>query len=83
LGFEAREGREGLRLSLPGAPDLRIQIRAAAAGGGPETLFRVTDTEKTAEQLKALGIAAKQERNRVLVSDPDGNVFAFVAPRNR
>jgi catechol 2,3-dioxygenase-like lactoylglutathione lyase family enzyme len=83
LGFEAREGREGLRLSLPGAPDLRIQIRAAAACGGPETLFRVTDTEKTAEQLKALGIAAKQERNRVLVSDPDGNVFAFVASRNR
>ena len=82
LGFEAREGKEGLRLSVPGAPDLRIQIRAAATGG-PETLFRVADAAKPAEQLKALGLTVKQERNRVLVSDPDGNVFAFVAPRER
>jgi hypothetical protein len=70
-------------MSLSSVPDLRIQIRAAAAGISPESLFRVPDTAKAAGQLKALGLAVKQERNRVLVNDPDGNIFAFVAPRAR
>jgi predicted enzyme related to lactoylglutathione lyase len=83
LGFEARNGRTGLRMSLASVPDMRIQIRTAAAGVTPETLFRVADTAKTAEQLKAAGLEVKQERNRILVNDPDGNVFAFIAPRGR
>ena len=32
MGFEARDGRQGLRMSLASVPDLRIQIRTAAAG---------------------------------------------------
>jgi catechol 2,3-dioxygenase-like lactoylglutathione lyase family enzyme len=81
MGFEARDGRNGLRMSLAGVPDLRIQIRTAAAGASPETLFRVTDTAATMQKLQTLGLTVKQDRNRVLVNDPDGNVFAFVAPR--
>ena len=83
LGFEARDARTGLRMSLPNVPGMRIQIRTAAPGATPETLFRVADTAKAAEQLKALGLEARQEGNRVLVNDPDGNVFAFLAPRTR
>lgn len=83
MGFEARDGRQGLRMSLPNVPDLRIQIRASAAGVVPETLFRVADMAKAADQLKAAGLEVRQEGNRVLVNDPDGNVFAFVAPRTR
>ncbi len=83
LGFEVREAGQGLRMSLANVPDLRIQIRTANAGASPETLFRVTDPAKAAEQLKAAGLEVKQERNRVLVNDPDGNVFAFIAPQTR
>jgi len=83
MGFEAREGKNGLRLSLAGVADMRVQIRSAEAGAKPETLFRVTDAAKTASELEAAGLTAKQERNRVVVSDPDGNVFVFVAPRAR
>jgi len=83
LGFEARDARDGLRITFPTVPDLQIQIQATSAGAAPETFFRVTDSTKAAEQLKAQGLAIKQDGNRVLINDPDGNVFAFVAPRAR
>jgi hypothetical protein len=35
------------------------------------------------QKLQALSLTVKQDRNRVLVNDPDGNVFAFIAPRAR
>lgn len=81
LGFEARDTKNGLRFSIPGVPDARIQIRPAAADATPETLFSVPDAAKTLQQLQAAGLQPKQDRNRVLVTDPDGNVLAFVAPR--
>jgi len=81
LGFDARDGKNGLRLTIPGAPDARIQIRSAAAAATPATLFSVPDAAKALQQLQAAGLEPKQDRNRVLVSDPDGNVLAFVAPR--
>ncbi len=81
LGFEAREGRNGLRITAPGAPDMRIQIRASTADAKPATIFRVADIAAAAKQLQAAGLNVTQERNRVSVTDPDGNVFVFVAPR--
>ncbi len=83
LGFEARDSNNELRLSIPGAPDARIQIRSAAADATPETLFSVPDAAKATQQLQAAGLQPKQDRNRVLVSDPYGNVLAFVAPRTQ
>jgi catechol 2,3-dioxygenase-like lactoylglutathione lyase family enzyme len=83
MGFEARDGRNGLRVTTSGAPEMRIQIRAAGADAKPATIFRVSDVAATAKQLQAAGLTVTQERNRVIVSDPDGNVFAFVAPRAR
>jgi catechol 2,3-dioxygenase-like lactoylglutathione lyase family enzyme len=83
MGFEARDGRRGLRMSISSVPDMRIDIRKAAAGASPETIFRVTDTAATMQKMQALGLTVRQDRNRVLVNDPDGNVFAFVAPRAR
>jgi predicted enzyme related to lactoylglutathione lyase len=83
MGFQARDGRQGLRMSIPSVPDLRIQIRTETAGAVPETFFRVEDTAKAADQLKAAGLEIREDGNRVLVNDPDGNVFAFVAPRIR
>jgi catechol 2,3-dioxygenase-like lactoylglutathione lyase family enzyme len=78
MGFEAREGKAGLRMTLANVPGLRVDIGAA-----PETIFRVADTAKTAEQLKAAGLEVKHEGRRVVVNDPDGNAFAFIAPGTR
>ena len=83
MGFEARDSRSGLRLTLANVPGLRVQIQPAAAGVTPQTIFRVADTAKATEQLKAAGLEPRQEGNRILVNDPDGNVFAFIAPRTR
>jgi catechol 2,3-dioxygenase-like lactoylglutathione lyase family enzyme len=81
LGFEASEARNGLRFTTPGAPDMRIQIRTATGDAKPSTIFRVTDIAAAAKQLQAAGLNVTQERNRIVVTDPDGNVFVFVAPR--
>jgi catechol 2,3-dioxygenase-like lactoylglutathione lyase family enzyme len=83
MGFEARDGCRGLRMSISSLPDMRIDIRNAAAGANPETIFRVTDAAAAMQKMQALGLTVRQDRNRVLVNDPDGNVFAFVAPRAR
>jgi catechol 2,3-dioxygenase-like lactoylglutathione lyase family enzyme len=83
LGFEARDGRNSLRLTLPGVSDLRLQIRKAVNGAAPETVFQVVDLADTAKQLEAAGITVRHEGRRILVADPDGNLFAFVAPRTR
>jgi catechol 2,3-dioxygenase-like lactoylglutathione lyase family enzyme len=81
MGFEARDGRSGLRVTTASAPEMRIQIRAAGADAKPATIFRVSDIAAAANQLQAAGLKVEQERNRVTVTDPDGNLFAFVAPR--
>jgi catechol 2,3-dioxygenase-like lactoylglutathione lyase family enzyme len=81
LGFVARDGKNGLRFSIPSVPDARIQIRPATTGASPQTLFSVPDAAKALQQLQGAGVQPTQQRNRVLVSDPDGNVLAFVAPR--
>jgi catechol 2,3-dioxygenase-like lactoylglutathione lyase family enzyme len=83
MGFEARDTRTGLRFTLSSVPDLRIQIRKAESGISPQTEFRISDAAETAKQLQSAGLTIKQDRNRVLVTDPDGNTFAFVAPRTR
>jgi catechol 2,3-dioxygenase-like lactoylglutathione lyase family enzyme len=83
MGFEARDGKMGLRVTISSVPDLRIQLRATGTGVNPETTFRVPDTAKATQQLQALGLTVKQEGNRVIVNDPDGNAFAFIAPRAR
>ncbi len=83
LGLEVRDARNGLRVTTPGAPDMRIRIRTAAADAKPATIFRVADLEAAAKQLQAAGLTATQGRNRLTVTDPDGNVFVFVAPRAR
>ncbi len=81
LGFEALEMRSGLRFTSSAAPDMRIQIRTAKSGAKPATIFRVADLEAAAKRLQAAGLSITQQRNRITVADPDGNVFIFTAPR--
>ena len=81
LGFAARETHNGLRFTSSGAPEMRIQIRTAASEAKPATIFRVADIAATAKQLQAAGLSVTQQRNRITVTDPDGNEFIFTAPR--
>jgi catechol 2,3-dioxygenase-like lactoylglutathione lyase family enzyme len=83
LGLEGRETRNGLRFTSPAAPEMRIQIRTAGASAKPATIFRVADVEAAAKQLQAVGLSVTQQRNRITVTDPDGNEFMFTAPRMR
>jgi len=83
LGFEAREGRNGLRFTAPGAPEMRIQIEAAGTDSKPATVFRVADIAAATKQLQAAGLNVTQDRNRINVTDPDGNIFIFAAPRGQ
>jgi Lactoylglutathione lyase and related lyases len=79
LGFEARQARNGLRITAPGAPAMRIEISTASANAKPATIFRVSDIAAAAKQLRAAGLSVTHDRNRVSVTDPDGNLFVFVA----
>ena len=81
LGFVARETRNGLRFTSPGALDMRIQVHTATSDAKPATIFRVVDVEAAAKQLQAAGLSVTQQRNRITVTDPDGNAFIFIAPR--
>jgi catechol 2,3-dioxygenase-like lactoylglutathione lyase family enzyme len=80
MGFAARDTKTGLRVTSTG---VRIQLRPAAAGIVPETTFHLADTAKATKHLQALGLTPRQDGNRVLVTDPDGNVFAYISPRPR
>jgi hypothetical protein len=78
LGFEAQDMQSGVRLRLSSAPHLQIEIHAAKAGDRLQSLFRVPDAARAAQQLRAQELTVKQSRNLVSVADPDGNAFVFV-----
>jgi catechol 2,3-dioxygenase-like lactoylglutathione lyase family enzyme len=81
MGFRARDIRNGLSISAPGAPEMRIEIRSANADARPATIFRVSDLAAAAKRLQAAGLSVTRARNRLTVTDPDGNVFMFTLSR--
>ena len=56
LGFEVQEANGNVRLTAPGAPDVRIELRAAHPGAQPQFLFPVPDVRKAADALKNSGV---------------------------
>ena len=83
MGFEAKDGRNDLRFTAPGAPNMRIEIKSAGTDSKPATIFRVANVGATTKQLQAAGLSVTQDRNRINVADPDGNIFVFAAPRGQ
>jgi catechol 2,3-dioxygenase-like lactoylglutathione lyase family enzyme len=83
LGFEARDTRGGVRLHLAGLPELHIEIHAAGADDRLQTVFRVPDAARAAQQLSRLGFAVKRQKHSVSIADPDGNLFVFADGRAR
>jgi len=78
LGFEAEEANGNVRLTAPGAPDVRIELRPAHPGSEPQFLFPVPDARKAAETLKRAGAKSDRDGKLVFVRDPDGNDFVFL-----
>jgi catechol 2,3-dioxygenase-like lactoylglutathione lyase family enzyme len=78
LGFEAEDAGGNVRLTTPGAPDLRLELGQAHPGAQPEFLFPVPDARKAADILKDAGVKAERNGRLIFVHDPDGNAFVFL-----
>lgn len=78
LGFEANDDNGSVRLTTPGAPDLRIELRAAHPGAQPELLLPVADARKAADAFKNAGAKPERDDGLVFVRDPDGNLFVLI-----
>jgi hypothetical protein len=78
LGFEAEEANGNVRLTVPGAPDVHIELRPAHPGSQPQFLFPVPDARKAADELKDAGVKADRNNKLVFVHDPEGNAFVFL-----
>lgn len=78
LGFEAEDSNGNVRLTTPGAPDLHMELRAAAPGAQPEFLFPVSDAKKAYQAMESAGVNAQRDGGLVFAKDPDGNIFVFL-----
>jgi catechol 2,3-dioxygenase-like lactoylglutathione lyase family enzyme len=78
LGFDVKDAAGAIRLAVPGAPDLRIEVHSAGAGSEPQTLFAVPDARKAADKLRRMGLNGKRHGKLVFVRDPDGNSFVLM-----
>ena len=78
LGFEAQAVNGNVRLTAPGAPDLRIELRPAHPDAQPQFLFPVPDARKAADILKNAGVKFDRDGKLIFVRDPDGNAFVFL-----
>jgi catechol 2,3-dioxygenase-like lactoylglutathione lyase family enzyme len=78
LGFDVKDAVGAIRLTVPGAPDLHIELHSAGAGSVPQTLFAVPDARKAADQLRRMGLKGKRHGKLVFVRDPDGNSFVLM-----
>jgi catechol 2,3-dioxygenase-like lactoylglutathione lyase family enzyme len=78
LGFEADAVNGNVRLTAPGAPDVRLELRPASPGALPEFLFPVRDARKAADALRDAGIKPERTGKLIFVHDPDGNAFVFL-----
>jgi catechol 2,3-dioxygenase-like lactoylglutathione lyase family enzyme len=78
LGFDIDQTGNGLRLSLMGNPDLRIELPQYRPGLKVQTLLPVADARKAADQLQAAGVHATLRGKLVFVQDPDGNSLVLL-----
>ena len=79
LGFEQQKDGSSIRLRLPAAPDLRIELHAARPGDRIQAIFGVADVSAAARALRRSGFVAHEHKNSVSIEDPNGNLFVFAA----
>jgi hypothetical protein len=78
LGFDVDDTGNGLRLSVAGNNDLRIELPQYRAGLKVQALFPVADAQKAASQLQAAGVTANLHGKLVFVQDPEGNSLVLL-----
>jgi catechol 2,3-dioxygenase-like lactoylglutathione lyase family enzyme len=79
LGFEQQKDGSSIRLRLPAAPDLSIELHAARPGDRIQAIFGVSDVQATARALRRRGFTAQEHKDGVSIEDPNGNLFVFAA----
>ncbi|MGH9599751.1 MAG: VOC family protein [Terracidiphilus sp.] len=83
LGFDVENTNGGIRMTAPGAPDLRIEAHTARPGERAQMLFLVPNARQAADALHSRGLDAKRVKSLVFVHDPDGNAFVFLEANPR
>ncbi len=83
LGFATRQTQMGVRVQVTGKPMPWLILRSASGSAKPVLVFQVADTAAALKQLQAAGLNPEQHGRRILVSDPDGNLIAFMQTRMR
>ena len=78
LGFEEMKGSAEVRLRISDDSDQWIGLFEASAGAQPQFLFRVTNPDQTADQLRMRGLKVTEQKKHVYVEDPEGNAYVFV-----
>jgi catechol 2,3-dioxygenase-like lactoylglutathione lyase family enzyme len=78
LGFDVEDTGNGLRLSVAGNNDLRIELPQYRPGLKVQALFPVADAQKAASQLQAAGVTANLHGKLVFVQDPEGNSLVLL-----
>ncbi len=78
LGLAVQQDKANLKVQISSKPYPWIELHAAKPVDAPQLLFRVPSASAAAHQLKAQGLTVTRAKKRITVSDPDGNIFAFV-----
>jgi catechol 2,3-dioxygenase-like lactoylglutathione lyase family enzyme len=78
LGLEAQAVNGNVRLTVPAAPDLILELRPSHPGAVPEFLFPVPDARRAGDELKDAGVRFDRDGKLLFVHDPDSNVFVFL-----
>ena len=78
LGFTASGNGPAGRLRIAGNSGEEVERAAAGPDLKPRISLAVTDLKRTADDLRARGIAARTASGAVTVTDPDGAILEFV-----
>lgn len=75
-------------LAVPGTPDQQIDILPPPPGETGKNLpfdliFSVPNVRHTADQLRALGVAATRHGRTLIIHDPDGDTIVLIEVHER
>lgn len=80
LGFEGR-GSAGGELRIPGNSGDEVELQSASPTAKPSIAFAVANVRHTAHELRSRGLKVNKTRGSVSITDPDGALIVFAAPR--
>jgi catechol 2,3-dioxygenase-like lactoylglutathione lyase family enzyme len=78
LGFVVLSTGQIIRLRVPGSSGEEVDLESATSQIKPRIAFAVTDLARTADDLRARGIAPRTTGSAVTITDPNGAILEFV-----